>query len=66
MVIGSLIAQIWSKKNFKSWDMLGYAVAAGLIAGEGIGGVINALLELAGASGEKYGSNVLCPGVCSG
>jgi uncharacterized oligopeptide transporter (OPT) family protein len=66
MVIGALISHIWSKKHFKSWELLGYAVAAGLIAGEGIGGVINAILELAGVSGEKYGSNVLCPGVCSG
>lgn len=40
----------------------GYAVAAGLIAGEGIGGVINAVFQIAGISGpEKYGSSVGCP-----
>lgn len=43
----------------------GYAVAAGLIAGEGIGGVINAIFQIAGISGEIYGSSVGCPaGMC--
>lgn len=43
----------------------GYAIAAGLIAGEGIGGVINAVFQIAGISGDVYGSSVGCPaGMC--
>ena len=44
----------------------GYAIAAGLIAGEGIGGVINAVFQIAGISGpETYGSSIACPaGMC--
>jgi uncharacterized oligopeptide transporter (OPT) family protein len=66
MVIGSIAAIIWRKRNPASWEMLGYAIAAGLIAGEGIGGVFNAVLQLANVSGEKYGSKILCPGACVG
>ncbi|KAK8239824.1 oligopeptide transporter [Phyllosticta capitalensis] len=62
MVIGSLAAYFWEKRNAKSFDIYGYAVAAGLIAGEGIGGVINAILQIAGVSGDVYGSMVGCPG----
>lgn len=61
MVMGSLAAYIWEKKNPKSFDIYGYAVAAGLIAGEGIGGVVNAIFQIAGISGDVYGSMVGCP-----
>jgi OPT family oligopeptide transporter len=61
MVMGSGLAYIWAKKNPASFDMYGYAIAAGLIAGEGIGGVINALFQVAGISGDKYGTNIACP-----
>jgi uncharacterized oligopeptide transporter (OPT) family protein len=62
MVIGSTIACIWAKKIPKSFDMIGYAVAAGLIAGEGIGGVVNAVLQIAKKSGDYYGVDYGCPG----
>lgn len=64
MVSHSILALI---PNFSIANLLsGYAVAAGLIAGEGIGGVINAVFQIAGISGpEKYGSTVGCPaGLC--
>ena len=64
MVIGSVWATVWAKRNPKTFDIYGYAIAAGLIAGEGIGGVINAIFQVAGISGDKYGSNVACPIVC--
>lgn len=35
---GAIIAYVWAKRNPKSFDIYGYAVAAGMIAGEGIGG----------------------------
>ncbi|KAF2488975.1 oligopeptide transporter [Lophium mytilinum] len=62
MVIGSTWAYIWAKRNPSGFDIYGYAVAAGLIAGEGIGGVINAIFQVAGIAGDKYGSQIACPG----
>ena len=64
MVIGSVTAYFWEKKNAKHYEIFCYAVAAGLIAGEGIGGVLNAILQVANVSGDKYGSNVACPISC--
>ena len=53
------------KKSAKSFDKYGYAVAAGWIAGEGIGGVINAVMQIVGVSGEVFGTGIGCPGgVC--
>ena len=43
MVMGSSWAHIWAKRNPTSFELLGFAIAAGLIAGEGIGGVVNAI-----------------------
>ncbi|KAA8914602.1 OPT oligopeptide transporter protein-domain-containing protein [Sphaerosporella brunnea] len=62
MMTGSIVAYIWAKKNPVSFDTFCYAVAAGMIAGEGMGGVINAILEIAGIGSSKYGSAVGCPG----
>lgn len=62
MCIGATAAAIWAKRNPKSFDTLGYAVAAGFIAGEGIGGVVNAIFQVAGISGDVYGTNIACPG----
>ncbi|KAF2397436.1 oligopeptide transporter [Trichodelitschia bisporula] len=64
MIMGATIATVWAKRNPHRWEILGYAVAAGLIAGEGIGGVINAILQIAGGSGDKFGSNIACPKAC--
>jgi uncharacterized oligopeptide transporter (OPT) family protein len=62
MMMGSTLAVVWAKKNPITFDIIGYPIAAGLIAGEGIGGVINAIIQIAGASGSVYGSWVACPG----
>lgn len=62
MLIGAIIAAIWHRYNAASFELLGYAVAAGLMAGEGIGGVINAVLTIIGIDGERFGVNWLCPG----
>jgi uncharacterized oligopeptide transporter (OPT) family protein len=64
MTIGAAMAAIWAKKDPEHFDIYGYAVAAGLIAGEGIGGVINAIFQVAGISGDVYGTNAGCPGGC--
>ncbi|KAF2709777.1 oligopeptide transporter [Pleomassaria siparia CBS 279.74] len=64
MVMGSAVAAIWSKRNPASFDIYGYAIAAGLIAGEGIGGVINAVFQIANIGGSTYGTMAGCPVEC--
>lgn len=62
MLMGAVGATLWAKRNPKGFGMYGYAVAAGLMAGEGIGGVVNAVLQILGLSGDVWGSQVGCPG----
>lgn len=63
MCIGAIPAYFWAKRNPRHFDIYGYAVAAGLIAGEGIGGVINAIFQIGGIAGpDPYGTQVACPG----
>ncbi|KAH8905675.1 OPT superfamily oligopeptide transporter [Coniochaeta sp. PMI_546] len=60
-LLGAIIAAFWRKYSMRTWDVYGYAVAAGLIAGEGLGGVVGAILTLAGVDGTVYGTQVACP-----
>lgn len=60
-LIGAIIAALWTKFKPKSFEIYGYAVAAGLIAGEGMGGVVGACLQLGGVSGDIYGTQLGCP-----
>ena len=63
MCIGAIPAYYGAKRNPQHFDIYGYAVAAGLIAGEGIGGVVNAIFQIAGISGPvPYGTQIACPG----
>lgn len=62
MLTGAIIAAVWAKKSPLSFGMYGYAVAAGLMAGEGIGGVLNAMLQIVGLSGDVWGAQIGCPG----
>ncbi|RDW67633.1 hypothetical protein BP6252_09029 [Coleophoma cylindrospora] len=59
-LLGALIAACWIKFRPQSWEIYGYAVAAGMIAGEGMGGVVGACLQLGGVI-EGYATNVGCP-----
>ncbi|KAH8653713.1 OPT oligopeptide transporter protein-domain-containing protein [Xylariales sp. PMI_506] len=61
-LFGAIIAWSWRKYSLKSFDIYGYAMAAGLIAGEGLGGVIGAALQLGGVSGDVLGTQIGCPG----
>lgn len=61
-LIGAMTSYIWAKKSPWSHAMYCYAVAAGFIAGEGLGGVVQAVLEISGVSGSRYGTSVGCPG----
>ncbi|KAI2640328.1 OPT superfamily oligopeptide transporter [Hypomontagnella submonticulosa] len=61
MLIGASLAFAWHSKSPRSFGMFGAAVAAGLMAGEGIGGVLNAVLTIIGIDFDKIGTNLLCP-----
>ena len=63
MTMGSLLAWSWQRRFPRNFDMHGYAVAAGGVAGEGFGGVINALLMVTGL-GFKGVSWACPPGKC--
>ncbi|KAI1201182.1 OPT oligopeptide transporter protein-domain-containing protein [Nemania serpens] len=60
-LFGALVAFAWRKWKLSSFELYGYAVAAGFIAGEGLGGVVGAILQIAGVSGDVLGTNVGCP-----
>ncbi|KAL9095241.1 MAG: hypothetical protein Q9165_002497 [Trypethelium subeluteriae] len=61
MVIGAVIAAIWARRSARSFEDYGYGVAAGFMAGEGIGGVVNAIIQMLGFSGNIYGTGFGCP-----
>jgi len=61
MAAGALASYSWFKRSPGTWNNYAYSLAAGLAAGEGIGGVVNAVLQVAKASGDLYGSAVGCP-----
>mmetsp|Transcript_44314 Transcript_44314/g.104103 ORF Transcript_44314/g.104103 Transcript_44314/m.104103 type:complete len:361 (+) Transcript_44314:1-1083(+) len=46
LFMGSFFCFLWSKRNQRSFEELGYSVASGLIAGSGLSGVVNAMLKL--------------------
>ncbi|KIL64122.1 hypothetical protein M378DRAFT_178959 [Amanita muscaria Koide BX008] len=62
MAIGSMGNFIWRKRNPASHDMYMFAVAAGIVAGEGLGGVFQALLAVIGIDDSVYETPIGCPG----
>ncbi|KAK4187920.1 putative transporter [Podospora australis] len=60
-LLGAVVAAGWRKYDMRTWDIYGYAVAAGFIAGEGLGGVVGAALTLGGVDGYTKGTMVACP-----
>lgn len=62
ILFGSITAWWWRKWYAANFEMYGFAVAAGLIAGEGLAGVVNAALTLGKVDGSVYGSTVALPG----
>ncbi|KAG2151124.1 OPT oligopeptide transporter protein-domain-containing protein [Suillus bovinus] len=63
MFTGSTVAFFWRRMFFNNYQMYCFAVAAGFIAGEGIGGIVNAVFTISGISGATYGTSVGCPGM---
>ncbi|SPO05120.1 related to permeases - unknown function [Cephalotrichum gorgonifer] len=62
VLFGTITAWWWTKYFPKNFEMYGFAAAAGLIAGEGFAGVINAVIELTGKGGGTVGSEIGYPG----
>ncbi len=52
MCAGMVVYQLWLRFDRPSAEALGFAVASGLIAGEGLMGLVNAVLEIAGIDAE--------------
>jgi len=59
MGMGATIAWLWQKFDADSHAMYMYAVAAGFIAGEGMGGIVTAILQIASVSGAFYGTSAV-------
>ena len=47
-LIGAIAYGFWKRRNASSAEALGFAVASGLIAGEGLMTIVNAALKIAG------------------
>lgn len=62
VLFGAITSWWWRKYFPKNFEVYAFAVAAGLIAGEGLAGVVNAALELGEVSGSYKGTTVGLPG----
>ncbi|KAA1472482.1 oligopeptide transporter [Dentipellis sp. KUC8613] len=63
MIFGATFNYIWARRSPSTYDMYMFPISAGLLAGEGLGGVFGALLAVAGVDGSKYGTSIGCPGL---
>jgi uncharacterized oligopeptide transporter (OPT) family protein len=61
MVLGSTVVYFWKKNYPMAYGMYCYAIAAGFIAGEGLGGIVGAVLQVAKVSGNYFGTSAGCP-----
>ncbi|XWW97687.1 hypothetical protein V2A60_005673 [Cordyceps javanica] len=48
MMLGAVVAALWRAKSLKRFELYAFGVAAGFVAGEGIGGTINCGLSILG------------------
>ncbi len=53
MAVGSVFNYVWHKRSPVGFDMYMFSVAAGMLAGEGLGGVLQALLAVAKVDGSR-------------
>ncbi|OQO12825.1 hypothetical protein B0A48_02289 [Cryoendolithus antarcticus] len=61
VVFGATVAFVWQRKYPAAFGFYCYAIAAGMIAGEGLGGIVGAILQVAGVSGNFKGTAIGCP-----
>ncbi|TQV94650.1 oligopeptide transporter [Cordyceps javanica] len=48
MMLGAVVAALWRAKSLKRFELYAFGVAAGFVAGEGVGGTINCGLSILG------------------
>lgn len=60
-VIGALVAMVCTKRFPKWWEVAGIAIASGMIAGEGIGGLAQAIFQLTGVESVPAWAELGCP-----
>ncbi|CZR58742.1 uncharacterized protein PAC_08634 [Phialocephala subalpina] len=61
MTFGSTMVFLWKRNYPAAYAMYCYAISTGFIAGEGLGGIVGAVLQVAKVSGNIYGTAVGCP-----
>ncbi|KAJ1568664.1 hypothetical protein HK405_015446 [Cladochytrium tenue] len=61
LAVGAAANAIWRAADHHRWDRYAFAVASGLIAGEGIAGIVEAVYALAGLKHEKLALMVGVP-----
>ncbi|KAM0207168.1 hypothetical protein ACHAQD_012174 [Fusarium lateritium] len=66
LVMGALAGVWWQKKRPQGYQTFCFPVAAGMITGESIAGLVQAILNIAEVAGPNYyGTNLGCPaGYC--
>ena len=52
--IGAIANTIWKRSHVKGWEKYAFAVASGMIAGEGIAGIVEAVYALSGLKREGH------------
>ncbi|KAI0034683.1 oligopeptide transporter [Vararia minispora EC-137] len=62
MAAGATFNYFWARRSPSTFDMYMFPVSAGMLAGEGLGGVFGALLAVAGVDGTVHGTAIGCPG----
>ncbi|KAI0016895.1 OPT oligopeptide transporter protein-domain-containing protein [Xylariomycetidae sp. FL0641] len=61
MMLGAIAAKLWKRRSPDGHKKLAFAVAAGLVAGEGIGGTVNCMLSIVGIGGQRWATGIGCP-----
>jgi OPT family oligopeptide transporter len=61
MAFGATVCYFWQKNYPMAYSMYCYAIAAVFIAGEGLGGIVGAVLQVAKVSGNLFGTAAGCP-----
>lgn len=59
MGAGSVFNHFWALRNPSGYEMYMFAVSAGMLAGEGLGGVFQALLAIIGVDGGSKHTHAL-------
>ncbi|KAI8907523.1 OPT oligopeptide transporter [Powellomyces hirtus] len=61
MLMGAVIFKVWERKWPSGFELFGVAVASGFIAGEGIGGLVQAILQISEVDQATAATAAWCP-----